>query len=58
VLALPAEVAIVMIEHDMSIATRFAERITVLAMGQVVADGLPDEVRANPLVRSSYLGEQ
>ena len=58
VLALPPDVAIVMIEHDMSIATRFAERITVLAMGQVVADGLPDEVRANPLVRSSYLGEQ
>jgi branched-chain amino acid transport system ATP-binding protein len=57
VLALPAEVAIVMIEHDMSIANRFAERITVLAMGEVVADGPPDEVRQNPMVRQSYLGE-
>jgi ABC-type branched-subunit amino acid transport system ATPase component len=57
VLALPGEVAIVMIEHDMSIANRFAERITVLAMGEVVADGPPDEVRQNPLVRQSYLGE-
>jgi branched-chain amino acid transport system ATP-binding protein len=57
VLALPAEVAVVMIEHDMSIANRFAERITVLAMGEVVADGAPDEVRQNPLVRQSYLGE-
>jgi branched-chain amino acid transport system ATP-binding protein len=57
VLALPAEVAIVMIEHDMAIANRFAERITVLAMGEVVADGPPDEVRQNPLVRQSYLGE-
>jgi len=58
VLALPTDVAIVMIEHDMAIANRFAERITVLAMGEVVADGPPDEVRSNPLVRSSYLGEQ
>jgi branched-chain amino acid transport system ATP-binding protein len=57
VLALPAEVAIVMIEHDMAIANRFAGRITVLAMGEVVADGPPDEVRQNPLVRQSYLGE-
>ncbi|MCW2534584.1 MAG: transporter ATP-binding protein [Modestobacter sp.] len=58
VLALPSDVAIVMIEHDMSIANRFAERITVLAMGEVVADGPPEEVRQNPLVRQSYLGEE
>jgi branched-chain amino acid transport system ATP-binding protein len=58
VLGLPEDVAIVMIEHDMAIANRFAQRITVLAMGEVVADGPPEEVRRNPLVRSSYLGEQ
>jgi branched-chain amino acid transport system ATP-binding protein len=58
VLDLPRDIAIVMIEHDMAIANRFAQRITVLAMGAVVADGEPDEVRQNPLVRQSYLGEQ
>lgn len=54
---LPRDVAVIMIEHDMSIANRFAERITVLATGEVIADGAPDEVRADPRVRKSYLGE-
>src|SRR5204863_3479842 len=47
---------ILMIEHDMDIALEMAERVTVLHYGRVIADGLRDEVKANPLVREIYLG--
>jgi branched-chain amino acid transport system ATP-binding protein len=45
-----------MIEHDMDIAFQVTDRITVLHYGSVVADGLGDEVKANPLVQEIYLG--
>jgi branched-chain amino acid transport system ATP-binding protein len=45
-----------MIEHDMDIAFRVTDRITVLHYGRVVADGLGAEVKANPLVQEIYLG--
>ena len=54
---LPRDMAVVMIEHDMAIADRFAERITVLALGSVIADGPADEVRQDVTVRRLYLGE-
>ena len=53
---LPTELAILMIEHDMSLVFSFASRIVVLADGAVVADATPDAIRGNPLVRSIYLG--
>jgi branched-chain amino acid transport system ATP-binding protein len=56
ILDMPRDVAIVMIEHDMSVADLFAERITVLAMGRKIADGDPEEIRQNTEVRDSYLG--
>ena len=47
---------LVMIEHDLGVVFDLADRITVLADGQVIACGAPGEVRGNPAVRTAYLG--
>jgi branched-chain amino acid transport system ATP-binding protein len=47
---------LVMVEHDMGVVFGLADRITVLHFGQLIADGTPDEVRANPDVQKAYLG--
>jgi branched-chain amino acid transport system ATP-binding protein len=57
VAALPADVSVLLIEHDMDIVFRFATRITVLVNGQVLADGAPDAIARDPAVRTAYLGE-
>lgn len=44
-------------EHDMDVVFGWAERITVMHQGKVLAEGLPEEVRANPEVQRVYLGE-
>ena len=49
-------ITVLMIEHDMDIALEIAEQVTVLHYGRVIADGLRDDVKANPLVREIYLG--
>ena len=49
-------IAVLLIEHDMDIAFAFAERVTVLHQGRVLAEGLRDEVSANPAVQQIYLG--
>lgn len=53
---LPREVTVVMIEHDMDVALGLADRVTVLHQGQVILEGSPAEVRANPQVRDVYFG--
>jgi branched-chain amino acid transport system ATP-binding protein len=54
--ALPRDLTLLIIEHDMDTVFALADRITVLHYGKVVADGTSDEVRANPLVAEIYLG--
>lgn len=54
---LPKEIAVLIIEHDMDVVFRFAEEITVLVSGAVLATGTPDEIGSNAEVRSVYLGE-
>ena len=51
------QLAIVLIEHDMQVIFRLAQRILVLAAGAVLADGTPDEIAANEAVQAAYLGE-
>jgi branched-chain amino acid transport system ATP-binding protein len=55
--ALPAGIAILIIEHDMDLVFRFAQKITVLVQGQVLVEGTPQEIAADQRVRSVYLGE-
>jgi branched-chain amino acid transport system ATP-binding protein len=54
---LPEEVSILLIEHDMDIVFRFANRITVLASGRVLAEGSPSEIATDKRVLEVYLGE-
>jgi branched-chain amino acid transport system ATP-binding protein len=56
VAALPADVSVVLIEHDMDLVFSFADRMTVLVNGAVLTEGTPTEVAANPQVREVYLG--
>lgn len=55
---LPQEVAVLVIEHDMDLVFRFAQRITVLVEGAVLVEGTVKEVRSDPRVRAVYLGER
>ncbi|CAB5281021.1 ABC transporter-like protein [Burkholderia multivorans] len=48
---------VLMIEHDMDAVFGFAERVTVLVRGAIVATGAPDAIRADAAVRAAYLGE-
>ena len=54
--ALPRDITVVMIEHDMDVALGLADRVTVMNRGRVMAEGTPDEVQANPEVRDVYFG--
>ncbi|HUC48694.1 MAG TPA: ABC transporter ATP-binding protein [Xanthobacteraceae bacterium] len=56
-LAIPRDVTIVMIEHDMDVALDFADRITLLHFGEVIVEGTRSEVVDNPRTREVYLGE-
>jgi ABC-type branched-subunit amino acid transport system ATPase component len=55
--ALPAEVTVLLIEHDMDLVFSFADRISVLVNGTLFVDGAPDEVARDPRVKAVYLGE-
>jgi branched-chain amino acid transport system ATP-binding protein len=55
-LALEREITLIVIEHDMDVALRVAERVTMMHDGQVIVEGTPHEIRANELVHDLYLG--
>ena len=55
--ALPAEVSVLLIEHDMDLVFNFAQRVTVLVNGAIFAEGDAAAVAADPRVMAVYLGE-
>ena len=55
--ALPDEVAVLLIEHDMDMVFSFAKRISVLVDGALFAEGEPAAIASDPRVRAVYLGE-
>jgi branched-chain amino acid transport system ATP-binding protein len=55
---LPDDIAILIIEHDMDLVFRFAQRITVLVQGEVLCEGPPRDIVDDPRVHQVYLGER
>src|SRR4029077_3499568 len=55
---LSADIALLIIEHDMDLVFRLARRITVLVQGAVLIEGTPQEIPTDPRVREVYLGER
>jgi branched-chain amino acid transport system ATP-binding protein len=58
VAALPADVTVLLIEHDMDLVFSFADRISVLVNGALFVEGKPEEVARDPRVKAVYLGEE
>ena len=55
---LPEDIALLIIEHDMDLVFRLAQRITVMVQGSVLIEGPPEEIARDPEVRRVYLGER
>ncbi len=53
---LPADVSVLLIEHDMDLVFEFAKRITVMVNGAVLIEGTPDDIASDPQVKAVYLG--
>jgi branched-chain amino acid transport system ATP-binding protein len=56
--ALPEEIAVLIVEHDMDLVFAFARRITVMAGGAILTEGAPAEIAADERVRQVYLGRR
>jgi branched-chain amino acid transport system ATP-binding protein len=55
-LALEESITLILIEHDMDVALRVAQWVTMMHDGRVIVEGTPDQIRANQLVHDLYLG--
>lgn len=55
---LVSEVAIVLVEHDMDVIMSISDKISVMHQGRIIAEGTPEEIRQNKLVREAYLGTE
>ncbi len=55
-LGLDSNITLMLIEHDMDVALRVAERVTMMHDGRKIVEGTPDEIRGNQLVHELYLG--
>jgi branched-chain amino acid transport system ATP-binding protein len=55
-LELDSSITLILIEHDMDVALRVAEWVTMMHDGEIIVEGTPDEIRANELVHDLYLG--
>ncbi|AMA75644.1 hypothetical protein AV541_05880 [Thermus parvatiensis] len=49
--------SVLIVDHDMDLVMRLADRVVVMNYGEKIAEGTPEEVQKNPLVRAAYLGE-
>ncbi|MBM7279017.1 ATP-binding cassette domain-containing protein [Gordonia rubripertincta] len=49
-------VSMVLVDHDMDLVLSLCDRVIVLDLGEVIADGTPDEIRTSPAVVGAYLG--
>jgi branched-chain amino acid transport system ATP-binding protein len=58
ILGLPDDLSLVLIEHDMDLALRLVDRVTVLDNGRQIAEGHPDEIRENEEVQAVYLRDE
>src|SRR5205085_10577293 len=55
-LELDPSITLILIEHDMDVALRVAQRVTMMHEGRVIVEGTPEEIRANEIVHDLYLG--
>ena len=54
---LSPRMGVLLVEHHMDLVMSVCDRLVVLNFGQVIADGTPESVRANPEVATAYLGD-